>query len=372
MKRVPLLFGLLLGYSLPAYSDINLNGFASFYGGKFSAEGDSDKLKLEGYNDTFDFRTGSLAALQVTSDLDHGLTATTQLVARGGESWNTEMEWAFLGYRFNDTWKINAGRIRIPLFKYSDYLDVGYAYHWTKVPNLVYGTVPISSFDGFNLMADYTMGEWDLTGNLFSNGDSFYGFNWAASKGAFTSRIIHAVNKSTVAIPPAEAIAAQLYAQKLYQAGDDIRVYDDGVAFSGIALGFDPGSWFVVGEFTTSEWEPSVIPNTDAWLLSAGARIGRWTPHLTYSYRKSTPILDALDSIPDNILMGPPPRSPSLDSVVKGFLNGFAEEKSEWTIGVRYDFHPSAALKADITSHKNDLNDDASGNLLRIGVDLTF
>lgn len=372
MKRAQLLCGLLLGYSLPALSEINFNGFASFYGGKFDAKGEAEDIELEGLGDTFNMREGSLTALQFTADLQDGLTATAQIVARGKDDYQPEMEWAFIGYEFNDTWRVNFGRIRIPLFKYSDYLDVGYAYHWTKVPHLIYANVPISSFDGVNLMANYTMGGWDLSGNLFSNGDHFYGFNWAASRDAFSSRIIYAINKTTAPIPPAEAIGNLLYSMGLKEAGDDIRLYKDNHSFAGLALAYDPGNWFIIGELTTTEWEPSVIPDTDAWMLSAGIRIGRWTPHATYSHKKSTPILDALDSIPDELLAGPPPFSPTLDSVVNNFLNGFAEEQSESTFGVRYDFHPSAAIKADYTIHKNDLDDDSSGKLIRIGVDIVF
>lgn len=56
------------------------------------------------------------------------LSVTGQLVARGDTS-EVKAEWLYLSYQFNPNLRINVGRQRMPLFLYSDYMDVGYAYH---------------------------------------------------------------------------------------------------------------------------------------------------------------------------------------------------------------------------------------------------
>ena len=52
------------------------------------------------------------------------------------------------------------GRLRVPFFYYSEFLEVGYAYNWVRLPNDVYG-IPFSSFDGVDLVQNFSLGSVD-------------------------------------------------------------------------------------------------------------------------------------------------------------------------------------------------------------------
>lgn len=107
----------------PAYADVTINGFASINAGIALDKNDS----LYGYDDSLDFKNESLFAIQIMSDLGEKLSVTAQLMGRGSNDFDVGFEWAFISYQINDDWRINAGRLRTPFYKYSDFRDVGYS-----------------------------------------------------------------------------------------------------------------------------------------------------------------------------------------------------------------------------------------------------
>ncbi|MDZ7904218.1 MAG: hypothetical protein U5L01_17565 [Rheinheimera sp.] len=109
---------------------MKFNGFASIKAGMTSAEDEN----LYGYDNSVDYKNESLFALQAQSELGNDLSVTAQLVSRGSDDFSLEFEWAFLTYQINDEWRVNAGRLRTPFYKYSDFRDVGYAYDWLRTP----------------------------------------------------------------------------------------------------------------------------------------------------------------------------------------------------------------------------------------------
>lgn len=58
------------------------------------------------------------------------MTATGQIVPRANNDDKAEFEWVYITYAATDNISISAGRLRLPLCKYSASLDVGYSYHW--------------------------------------------------------------------------------------------------------------------------------------------------------------------------------------------------------------------------------------------------
>lgn len=103
--------------------------------------------QLYSYTDEFDFKQGSLVALQASSDLGDGLGVTVQLTAKGRDDWDPEFKWAYVSYDATDDVRILAGRQRVPFYMYSDFLDVSYAYSWIDPPKGVYDLL-FDTFDG--------------------------------------------------------------------------------------------------------------------------------------------------------------------------------------------------------------------------------
>ena len=127
----------------PAFADVQINGFANLIGGMTL---DSDEA-VYGYDDDFNFDPASVFGLQVRGDVSDKLSATAQVVGRGSEDYDAEFEWAYMTYALSNTTNISAGRMRVPLFKYSSSLDIGYSYHWLTPPYAVYG-LDFNNIDG--------------------------------------------------------------------------------------------------------------------------------------------------------------------------------------------------------------------------------
>jgi len=80
----------------------------------------------------------------------------------------------------DSNWTFQAGRFRIPLYYYSDYLYIGYAYPWVRPAPDVYGW-PVYSYNGANVSYRTQLGDSDWattvsvwTGNYTQGRDPYY------------------------------------------------------------------------------------------------------------------------------------------------------------------------------------------------------
>jgi len=103
------------------------------------------------YTDKWSANPESKLGLQATAKFTPMWSATGQVVARLLEGHPAaEVEWAYVTFQPNANWSIQAGRKRVPLFFYSDFQDVGYAYPWVRVPQDVYGW-DVVNYNGANV-----------------------------------------------------------------------------------------------------------------------------------------------------------------------------------------------------------------------------
>jgi hypothetical protein len=160
-----------------SYGEINLSGFTSINAGKvLSGSGVpqydipptflADYPIVSSYDEDVSFKPESLFGLQISADLADGLSVTGQLVARGANDFDAKIEWAYLSYEINENWTVQAGKKRLPLFYYSDFYDVGYAYVWMRPPADNY-TWQIFNYNGVNALYSGEIGDWSVMGNLY-------------------------------------------------------------------------------------------------------------------------------------------------------------------------------------------------------------
>lgn len=359
----------------PAYADLTINGFASVKAGMTLG---SDE-QLYGYTDELDFKNESLFAVQVMSDLGEKLSVTAQLLGRGREDFDAEFEWAFISYAINDNTQINAGRLRTPFYKYSDFKDVGYAYDWARVPEAVYN-LDFDNIEGISLYRTGTIGQFDSTLQLIAGAfdgdavvtgltvsaqiDNILGATWELSRDWFSLRLAYLTGKTTLSNADIDGLAAILAANGLTAVASAIDVDDETSTFMGLAATIDKNDWVMVAEITRTEVEDSVIAEQNGYYVSLGHRFGSITPYLSYEKRDN----DAKSEI---IAMLPAGVPAQLVGGVALAVNRFETKRDAWNLGLRYDFHPSAAFKAQLTRMNNDLTDD-DASLLTVGVDVVF
>ncbi|WP_254795483.1 porin [Arsukibacterium indicum] len=366
-----------------AYPNTTINGFASIKAGMTTG---SDE-RLYGYDDTLDFKNESLIALQVKSDLGDKLSVTAQLLGRGRDDFDVGFEWAFISYELSDNMTINAGRLRTPFYKYSDFKDVGYAYDWLRVPQGVYG-LGFDTIEGLTFYRTAQIGSVDSTLQLIFGGydgnaslsgaqvsaqiDNVTGITWELAKDAFSARFAYLTGKTSIDTSPV-TLAPGFTVGNLYQAlaangltplVTAIDIDDESSNFIGVGLTYDDSDWIAVAEYTRVEVENSFIATQKNWYVSLGKRFDGITPYISYERENN----DAVVSIYQPYTGVLPPQ---LLVPVQGLVASQERDASTWNLGVRYDFHPSAAFKAQYSSEDSDTTGQRNG-VLAFGIDLVF
>ncbi len=361
-----------------AQAEVRINGFANLIGGITSSN-----ESLYGYNDNISFSEESLFAVQISGDINDKMTATGQLVARGENDYDPDFEWAYLTYQATDNISISAGRLRLPLFKYSASSDVGYSYHWVTAPRAVYA-ISFNNLDGFRV--DYSSYAGDLEYNLqaafgtisndlgTSAGPASLQVNNAmlvSAEAVYNNLKIrgsYLTSEASLDLASLDSTFETLKQVGLNELADNLEFKDDTATFTGLGIEYDTFDWFIGSEWTQIEIEDSFNPTTTAFYVTAGFRSGKWTPSVTYEkYDANNPFkfLDKVAILPEQV-------QPTATAVVIGLQEGFVSEYSVVSVGARYDLDTNVALKVDVSTSSDDINSAGDANLLRVAVNYVF
>ena len=354
-------------------AEVALNGFASVKAGTTFGNNDT----LYSYTDEVDFKPESLFAIQAQSDLGDQVSVTAQLMAKGNKDFNSEFAWAFVTYQATEHVRINAGRIRVPFYKYSDYLDVGYAYDWARTPRSVYD-VPFDSMDGASAIISSTLGDWQsniqlnvgaFNGNVSVEGvqspakmQNILGGSWELNNDWFSTRVAYFQADVTINSTALDPLLAGLTQYGFANVAKNIDFADDRGSFFGIGFGIDKQDWLINAEFTKVEIDHSFMAQRDSWFASVGHRVGVWTPYVSYEVNRDKSDPSIYSTIPTVHPLRP---------LVAGLVDSQEDNTKVYNIGFKYDFHSSAAFKAELTKADNTLTNKTT-TLLTLGVDLVF
>lgn len=85
--------------------------------------------------------------------IQYGVTDTIGLTFQATvkpeqDNWKANLEWAYISWQANDRLILRAGRLRNPVYMYSETLDVGFTYPWLRLPDEVYSQVQLSNYEG--------------------------------------------------------------------------------------------------------------------------------------------------------------------------------------------------------------------------------
>ncbi len=379
IQKLTLSAGLLALSCVVGAEDIRWNGFASVTAGITF----DDDEQLYGYDDSLAFKPETLVALQAQKDLSQGLSLTVQLLGQGDEDFDLAFEWAFIGYDISDNVHVNVGRIRTPFFLYSDYLDVGYAYHWKRPPESVYDS-SFNTIEGANLQFQNELGDASSllevlagrsTRTLNFGGapaeselTNLVGFAWTVEYDWLTARTAYFQAELNFDIESEDInqLTQTLDAVGFSSVSDNILVQDDTGTFFGLALKAEYDDLLVVMEYTDITIDDNMLPNQESWYISAGYTFGDFLAHITFEGQEDPAKTGVADAIPAGT-----PTTDFLIATVDGITGSLADENDTVTVGLRYNFHPSAALKADYSMRDNDLSGHED-NVFTVGVDVIF
>src|SRR5438477_4949494 len=113
------------------------------------------------------FMRDSLAGLQVDAKLADKFGATVQVKVAPDTTKDNRYEgtvsWAFLSCRPTNDWLIRAGKQRIPLYLYSETVDVGVTYDFARLPTEMYSIISSDDFTGLSFSKNWGMENGDLS-----------------------------------------------------------------------------------------------------------------------------------------------------------------------------------------------------------------
>jgi hypothetical protein len=316
----------------------------------------SSKPTGAGFSHAWSAEVDSLIAGQVTARFTPQVSAVLQVIAEQNyeHSFKPYVEWANIRYQVTPDLDVRIGRTMLPLLMYADSRKVHYAVPWVRPPMEVYDAVSVTSSDGidvaYRLAAGGAINTFQVTAG---REDSKYPGATAQTRKlvTFVDTYEHGFATARLSIGRAEITIADL--DPLFDAfrqfgpegaaiADKYRLHDRPVTFMGLGASYNPGAWFVMGEWIRIKGD-SILGTKSAWYASAGARIGKFTPYLLYARATADNRFDP------GLTVGALP--PELAGAAMG-LNAALNEnliskvvQNNISIGTRWDFMRKAALK---------------------------
>ncbi|TMO82802.1 porin [Pseudoalteromonas spongiae] len=378
MKKLSLVASaLLIIFSQSANAELKISGYGSIIAGKTLGTVDdplnpgqkrdeiltADFYDVGQYNNDLTFKAESILAVQGTYRFNNKLSFTAQLVAKGVDDFKPEFDWYYVTYQANEDWTFMAGRRNIPMYYFSEFAEVGYAYPWMRPPSNLYWW-QVTQFDGAHAMYSFEIGDYSNTitafyGNEYSDDnvemlyyDKLYGgtartvneywtdiagFNWNMSGDFFDLRFVYFQNdRDRETIQQDGSISPYTpFSQQFIGFGGQVNISDFTILF----------------DMNYVEYDDAVGTEFPTYLISVVYNIDEFQPYVSYS---------KADHERSNV--------PTED----------LEEHYMLSYGLRYDFYSNVAFKVQYDTFV-DQGDKATGwayhgdsRTISMGIDFVF
>lgn len=362
----PKIFGvaaILCSFAAPSFASsdiserIEFSGFGRLIGGYL----DEKTADYEGYSDNLSLSQQSLFALQTDVTITDSLNLSAQLLAHSSDKRESGIEWLYLSYEPSQNWRFKLGKLRTPFFRYSDVVDVGFAYPWILPPQQVYSAylfsnyeggsaTYISSFDDVNFEFETYYGSY--SGDLNEDDrkvtidvEALYGAIFSINSGNFSTRFsVFNSPDFSVNVPELTQFSNTLENAGFIENAESLRFNGRATAYQ-VSLNYDTLDYFFAAEGMKILSDLLAVPRIDSYYFTAGYNFHPFQVHVTYAVSKSS------YSASENLI--PKGVNSQLDQLSFGYdqIIGSLPTLSldSLSLGLRWDFKRSFAAKAEIT-----------------------
>jgi hypothetical protein len=306
------------------------NGFGTVGFTHLGGEDDSRSYGIQGQtNDSWRGDQLSKFGAQLSYGITDTLGVTVQATAKAQQDeWKANLEWAYLSLQANDQLMLRAGRLRSPVYMYSESLDVGYSYPWLRLPDEVYSQVQVTNYEGidavYTVPLSYGSVTFQLAGGQAKNRDYYayddqfdidYGNLFGASvslatNGFGTLRICYV--EADIKTDITGTVDATAIGFGANQPLSLLNLNKEKGKFTSIGYQYDNGTWISSNEWTSRLIENDGMEAIDSFYLMGGRRFGDFLPHVTYA------------QLDDN-----------------------GGRQSSWTLGLNYQAAPTVVVKGE-------------------------
>lgn len=300
----------------------------------------------------------SLAGAQLVAELAPRWSATVQATLAPSVSqdqrWDTRLQWAFLSYRAGNDVLLRAGKLRMPMYLFSENMQVGASYAVMHLPTEVYSSAPSNDYTGLGISRNWSMAGGELALEAYAGRTSLTA---RAQPGGSSPGELHTRSGGLVLAYRHDddvwrmgwqkaLISVEMNAQALAQGqtqgqgtaviavsgavapglprdgnGDAI---DTRVALLGADLHFD-GELRLVAEYAWRHATNAVTPKNSQGAYATLLRpVGKWTPYVTVARLLSE-------------------RAARIAEAERGG----ADDQTSLAFGAAYSLTPSSKLKAE-------------------------
>lgn len=338
---------------IQANDNVRISGFGSIIGAQV-VEGSghvADYPNAGIYDDQFDLSKESRFGLQAVATINDKTSFTTQAMTRANNNYDPQVEWMFVNYAFMDDLELQAGKLRVPVYYFSEYMDVGYAYPWIRVPSDAY-SLDLTNFNGAQLnyrtyMGPLNIGTAFYGGRQTNNSDPLMGYLFDQN----IDRDFTGIVGATLELSTDSTIVKFSYTEAdMHEEGSGYRgIGDYAIQFHDVYIQQSFGDFTVMAEYNRYK------PFYESYFASATYRMGKSTYYLMYSkFELDAPVF---------------------------------EEHDTQSLGLRYDLDARMAVKFDVTQMNDDgvnpftdapnpVNNDPDGDgdvvIISTGIDFIF
>lgn len=305
-----------------------------------------------------DARTGvdSDFGVQATAKFSETLSVTAQGLARkSGErdQYGAELTWGFLKYKIDDDFSVRLGRIGMPIYMISDVVNVGYANTMLRPPTEMYRQVPFDYVNGGDVLYRHSYGDTTATAQ-FGIGTTKYATAPSSTtnigimatqllleNGPFTYRVGYARANVSVHNAGLGTLLNTVRQAGLDSVANQLETIDRRGTFASVGLTMDYQNVLGQAEYGKRKVETLLVPDTSSWYVMLGYRWGKFVPFYMHGDVKQDSAR-GIAALPASGQLAP------LSAAVNGAIKSLSLLQSSDAVGLRWDFHKSAALKVQV------------------------
>lgn len=318
--------------------------------------------------------------------------------------WDSSISWAFLSYRPSNDLLIRVGKQRVPLYLYSENMDVGVTYDFARQPSEMYSIAPTTDYIGaaFDKTWSPSIGELTLdgyAGSIRSNwrfyqrdnvnlpgsqtqpGANFQAFNMDSIGMVLTwlqdeNRYRVGAHKITVATDPGQYFPSGVTLVSASTINPALAPYISGSTYTLLpsdkinkieslvyTLGAEihlPKDFMVIGEYGRRQVANAVTGvDTTGGYLALLKQMDAWTPYISYAKIKSSGDALSLYQAVNGNANGMTDLTGGLNPIVAGTVNALnasqrviadslaVYDQNTIALGTSYKLTPTQKIKAE-------------------------
>lgn len=388
----------LLALSSGAHAEVSfdVNGFGSL--GLSKASNDNTSYAAAPINDAWNENQDTKLAVQGSVISSNGLSGAIQVISRGREDYKPKTEWLYGAYQIKPNFTVRLGRMRTPLYEFSDYLDLGISYPWVRPPMTVYASNTIASrYDGIDLQYNGRIGSWDSSvqasfGNSNGRGtidkdaenakfslNNIMGMVLRVDKDIWGIRLGYLQSDHmSIESPGLEALSDALSMGGFNDIARYVTIDDTPVKYSTAAISIDHEYWLMNTEVIRVSLEDTIVPSITFKYIMIGRHFGDLTLHYTYARKDMDLPSGTADPIYNTIAQlqqagGSAQQIGGLSALAGGveqIENSFDYKSHSSTLGARYAVTDMVSLKAELQQSTN--HNNQSTNFISLSLDFLF